>query len=294
MKHIIFVKRVFFFSIIYSLFSAAVFAQKSKNVVLPDATVCDFHSTVNGQHYKLFVSLPNSYSAKDTTRYPVLYLLDGNLFFTLLQSMQRFYLSGEEVPEMIIVGIGYPINTVLESMPNRTLDYTPTRDTAFDNMLTKELRMPIISGGAASFLQTLKKDILPFIEGQYHTSGDRAIVGHSFGALFGAYVLFHEPSIFHRYLLSSVSIPWDKNEMLQEELNYYNNGNRWMNARVFITVGDREENGMQPLMKELVNNMRAHHYAGLELDDHVLENETHTSAIATALNQGVRYLYKNY
>jgi predicted alpha/beta superfamily hydrolase len=238
--------------------------------------------------------LPDSYSPRDTARYPVLYLLDGNLFFSLLQSMQRFYLSGQEVPEMIIVGVGYPINTVMESMPNRTLDYTPTRDTAFDNMLTKELKMTIKSGGAAAFLQTLKKDILPFIERQYRTSTDKAIAGHSFGALFGAYVLFHEPSIFNRYLLSSISMPWDNNEMLHEEHNYYTKSNRRLNARVFVSVGDKEDNAMQPLMTELVSNMRNHDYAGLEIDDHILEDETHTSAIATALNRGIRYLYKNF
>ena len=65
-------------------------------------------------------------------RYPVLYLLDGNPFFPLLQSMQRFFVSGEEVPEMIIVGFGYPADDLMQRMPFRTLDYTPTTDTASD------------------------------------------------------------------------------------------------------------------------------------------------------------------
>jgi predicted alpha/beta superfamily hydrolase len=264
----------------------------TSSVILPGAYIHNFHSKTNGQDYKLFVSLPDSYSVKDSVHYPVLYLLDGNPFFPLLQSMQKFYFTGEELPEMIIVGIGYHVNTVMESMPNRTLDYTPTNDTSFDNMLTKELKMRIKSGGASSFLKTLRNDILPFVDSQYKTSKDRAIAGHSFGALFGAYVLFHQPELFNRYLLSSVSMPWDKDEMLQEELNFFKAGNRVLNARVYVTVGDKEESNMKPLMKQLVKSMREHNYQGLVLEEHVLENESHTSAITTAFNHGMRALYK--
>ncbi|HEX8277420.1 MAG TPA: alpha/beta hydrolase-fold protein [Segetibacter sp.] len=264
----------------------------TSSVILPGAFIHNFHSKTNGQDYKLFVSLPDSYSVKDTVHYPVLYLLDGNPFFPLLQCMQKFYFTGEELPEMIIVGIGYHTNTVMESMPNRTLDYTPTNDTAFDNMLTKELKMRIKSGGAFSFLKTLRNDILPFVESQYKTSKDRAIAGHSFGALFGAYVLFHQPELFNRYLLSSVSMPWDKDEMLKEELDFFKAGHRVLNAHVYVTVGDKEEFNMKPLMKQLVKSMREHNYQGLVLEEHILENESHTSAITTAFNHGMRALYK--
>ena len=283
-----------FLTSLFSLF--IMLPSKAQNntspVTLTGTCTHNFHSKTNGQYYKLFVSLPVSYSLKDAVRYPVLYLLDGNPFFPLLQSMQKFYLEGEELPEMIIVGIGYHVNTVMESMPYRTLDYTPTKDTAFDDMLSKELKKPIKSGGASSFLKTLESEILPFVEKQYKTSKDRAIAGHSFGALFGAYVLYHQPELFNRYLLSSVSMPWDNGEMLQEEIDYFKAGNRTLNAHVFLTVGDKEEFNMKPLIKQLAKSMREHNYQGLVLEEHVLENESHTSAIATAFNHGMRALYK--
>jgi predicted alpha/beta superfamily hydrolase len=269
----------------------APYAQSTEQASLPGTETHALYAKTNGQAYRIFVSLPDSYNKGDTVRYPVLYLLDGNPFFSLLQSMQRFFVTGEEVPEMIIVGIGYPVKGVMESMPYRTLDYTPTRDTAFDNMLTKELEMPITSGGAIAFLKTLKHDIFPLIEQRYKTAGGRGFAGHSFGALFGTYVLFHEPGLFSKYLLSSISMPWDNGEMLQEEQQYYNAGNRSLAVQVFMSVGSREEFGMQPLMHRLAASMRMHNYRGLVLSEHVLENETHTSAVTTSLNQGLRWLY---
>lgn len=266
-------------------------AQGISGQPFPKAKTYALRAKTNGQDYRLFVSLPDSYNGKDTARYPVLYLLDGNPFFSLLHAMQRFFVAGEEVPEMIIVGIGYPVKGVIESMPYRTLDYTPTRDTAFDNMLTRELQMPITSGGAAAFLKTLQLEIFPFIEKRYKTVAGRGFAGHSFGALFGAYVLFHEPNLFSKYLLSSVSMPWDSGEMVAEEKQYYSAGNRTLPAQVFMSVGSREENGMQPLMQQLAASMRAHQYQGLQLSEHVLQNETHTSAVTTAFNQGLRTLY---
>lgn len=269
-------------------------AQENNASPFPKTLVHTLQAKTNGQEYRLFVSLPASYNESDTARYPVLYLLDGNPFFAMLQAMQHFYVTGAELPEMILVGIGYPVKNVLESMPYRTRDYTPTRDTAFESMIDKDLKLPVPtkSGGADAFLKTLKREVFPFIESHYKTSGDKGLAGHSFGALFGAYVLFHEPAVFNRYLLSSVSIPWDQNEMLQEEQRFYKAGNRSLPARVFISVGSNEENGMQPLMHQLVASMCSHAYKGLVIKEQVFTNETHTSVVATAFNQGMRNLYR--
>lgn len=275
------------------LLSCSTFAQCNDTAPFPKTETHAFRANTNGQEYRLFISLPESYNAQDSVHYPVLYLLDGNPFFSLLQSMQHFFVTGEEVPELIIVGIGYPVKNVVESMPYRTLDYTPTSDTAFDHMIDQDLKLsvPTKSGGAEAFLKTLQQEIFPIIEQRYKTTSDRGFAGHSFGALFGAYVLFHQPQLFSKYLLSSVSMPWDNNEMLQEEVQYFKRGNRHLPAQVFLSVGSKELNGMQPLMHQLANALRNHQYKGLQLHDQVLQNETHTSAVTTALNQGLRTLY---
>jgi uncharacterized protein len=159
-------------------------------------------------------------------------------------------------------------------------------------MLTRELKLNIRSGGADRFLQVLKQDIFPFVEKKYRT-GNRGLAGHSFGALFGTYVLLHEPALFNKYLLSSISMPWDNQVMLKQEQSFFQAGNRAVNAQVFVTVGAQEEAfDMIPAMKKLTTAMRSRNYQGLVLEERVLPNESHASAFLTAFNQGLRVLYK--
>ena len=193
-------------------------------------------SKTTGLAYELFVALPKSYSDTDTTRYPVLYVLDGSFMFPVMHSMQQFLNEAEETRDLVIVGIGYPTPTILASMEYRTPDYTPTRDTAFERMLSAELKLNIRSGGAARFLQALQQEIFPFVEQKYRTA-ERGLAGHSFGALFGSYVLFHQPATFGKYLLSSISMPWDNQVMLELEKAFFKAGNRQLNAQVLVTVG---------------------------------------------------------
>jgi hypothetical protein len=193
---------------------------------------------------------------------------------------------------VIIVGIGYHTNSILGSTEFRTPDYTPTRDTAFDGMLTRELKMTVRSGEAPLFLETLKKEIFPRIEKAYRTEG-RGLAGHSFGGLFGTYVLFREPALFNKYLLSSSSLFWDGEALLKQEEAFYSKGARALPAHVFVTVGEQE---YAPYMKEplqrFLEAVRGHRYEGLTLEERSLPNETHASAFLTAFNQGLRVLYK--
>jgi uncharacterized protein len=264
------------------------FAQQPTNNVLK----YDLSSKATGQEYELFVSLPHGYAAKDTTRYPVLYVLDGNFMFPVMRSFQRLLSELQEVKEVIVVGVGYPTNSILASTEYRTPDYTPTRDTTFERSLTEELKMNVRTGGADKFLQALKTEIFPFIESRYRT-GERGLAGHSFGGLFGAYVLLQEPGLFSKYLLSSISLFWDKDVILKKEQAFYQAGNRNLPAHVFVTVGAQEQfMGMIPSMQKMVTSMRAHNYKGLVIEERILPNETHASAFLTAFNQGIRVLYK--
>ena len=64
------------------------------------------------QEFELSISLPPSYSKTDNN-YPVLYLLDSNYQFVTVTGVVKFLnelgsWNNIHVPEMIIVGIGYP------------------------------------------------------------------------------------------------------------------------------------------------------------------------------------------
>jgi predicted alpha/beta superfamily hydrolase len=249
-------------------------------------------SKATGQQYELFVSLPPSYSPKDTVTYPVLYVLDGNFMFPVMDAYQHLLSEIGEVREVIIVGIGYPTTSIQGSTKFRTPDYTPTKDTAFESMLLQEMKMKVETGGADRFVQALKEELFPFIEQKYKT-GKRGLAGHSFGALFGAYVLLQEPALFDKYLLSSISMFWDREVLLKKEQAFFLAGQRSLNAQVFVTVGEQEGfMDMIPSMRKFAAALRGRNYGGLILEERVLPNETHASAFLTAFNQGLRVLYK--
>src|SRR5512136_2430684 len=56
--------------------------------------------------FHIFISLPNSYKVSDK-KYPVLYVLDGDVAFGMAVSISRYLEIGENIPELIVVGIGY-------------------------------------------------------------------------------------------------------------------------------------------------------------------------------------------
>src|SRR5438874_3129723 len=138
-------------------------------VTIPSSRQYEFHSKRTGGNYRLFVSLPESYTANDTVRYPVLYVLDGNGFFGLATETHRLLRLRAEVPELIIVGVGYPVGAFSETSIPRWLDYTPSADATADSLRATQLGSrarsgELRSGGGPQFVAILRNEIIPFVE----------------------------------------------------------------------------------------------------------------------------------
>jgi predicted alpha/beta superfamily hydrolase len=250
-----------------------------------------FISKINAQAYQLSISLPFNYSAADTIHYPVMYILDSDPNLPLAALIQRNMSYDHEVPDVILVGVGYQVSDFLASRPFRMLDYTPTRVPKIDSEMTANHHMKMVSGGAYNFLRVLEEEVIPYIEKSYKTNNDRSLAGHSFGGLFAVYTLFHKPALFKKYLISSPSLEWDDREMLKEETQFYDAEHTALKAKVFISVGSIEPEPMVPDMNKLVKVLRNRNYKELELTDYIFEDETHLSVIPFALSKGMRNLY---
>jgi enterochelin esterase-like enzyme len=140
-------------------------------------------SSVNGKTYQLYVSLPIGYNPEDTVHYPVLYMLDGNYIFPLVSIREMLDL-GKEISAVIIVAIGDSDQALPNWFFSRWTDYTISHDPVADSATASDYHLPagvLLSGGADAFLQTIRKDIIPFIDKNYKTSNDRGIAGHSLG-----------------------------------------------------------------------------------------------------------------
>ena len=147
-------------------------------------------SSIVGIEYKISIWLPPSYVDSDKT-YPVLYLLDGNTCFGLATDTVTALTFGQEVPELIVVGIGY----VNRNQRGRDLLWAHDRFYAF---LTEEL--------------------IPFVDGEYRTDtrAPRTLVGHSDGGFFTLLALFQSGGHSNAPFVQFVAISGDltKNEWL--------------------------------------------------------------------------------
>ena len=154
--------------------------------------------------------LPASYKNNTSTRYPVLYLLDGEHHFHSVSGMIDFMSTGyngnHQIPELIVVGIP---NT------DRTRDLTPTHNMI--GITGEEESFLETSGGGDNFLKFINDELFPKIESKFRTLPYRILVGHSFGGLLALHTLINKKEMFNAYISIDPSLFWD-NDILTRNL----------------------------------------------------------------------------
>ena len=129
---------------------------------LGDVRYHHVNSEAVGRGYHVYVRLPEGYEEADQD-YPTVYLLDGGGTFPMLAPYYRILNFGEEVPDMIVVGISYGSDT-LEGGNYRSTDFTAPSD-------EREYW-----GGAASYQTFLADELFPIIESGYRSDEERRVI----------------------------------------------------------------------------------------------------------------------
>ncbi len=157
-----------------------------------------------GEKRILNIYLPEGYSQNDTTKYPVIYLLDGsaNEDFIHIVGLVQFYTFKwiNQIPKSIVVGIA-------------TVDRR--RDFTFPTTLEEDRKAYPTTGHSDKFISFLKNELQPFIEKKYKANKDRTIIGQSLGGLLATGILLKEPTLFNRYIIVSPSLWWDNGSLLK-------------------------------------------------------------------------------
>ena len=284
---------------LYSETGKAIVKEKDSPVVIEGTQRLIVHSETVGGEYRIDILLPFSY-AHGKRHYPVVYLTDSTDFFpTVAGNIHLLRLTGE-LPEVILVGIGYPEGSPVMAL--RTRDLTPTLDNDYVKEARSDPYFPLPAhidpGGAGKFLRFVQQELKPLINSRYRTDRvDETLLGYSFGGLFGLYVLFNHPEAFDRYVIGSPSIWYDDGVCFRYEAKYANQ-NRDLTKRVFLSANEldalEDPDGIFRSI-ENVNRMesllRSRSYPGLRLNSHVFEGETHQSGVGTTLNRGLRFVF---
>ena len=272
-------------------------------VTIPNTEVRSLSSAIVDQEFRIFVALPSNYQTSANS-YPVLYVSDADGIFGLVTETIRFLQLRQELPEMVIVGIGYPVNEFHDVYGLRTRDLTPTEDDAWIEGLLKLVPWDFEtygSGGAHNFLEFIRGELQPFIKANYRIDfKDASILGHSFGGLFALYALLKSPYTFNRYIISSPSIWWDPEAIFKYEEQFASEHSD-LPAEVFISAGTLEESMQVPVrgvpasfvtnVQAMADKLQSRNYENLSLTQHVFEDESHVSGPPGAFSRGLRAVF---
>jgi hypothetical protein len=261
-------------------------------VTLPYTEIRTFTSSIVNQEYKILIALPEG-DLDPGKLYPVLYVLDPDAIFAFITQIIRLLQILDELPELILVGIGYPVLTYTETLGLRARDYTPTEDVVW---LEKFLRVRSTAtgygtGGAKNFLTFIQEEMMPFIHSNYPADPeDSAIAGSSLSGLFTLYSLFRDPATFNKYIIGSPSIWWDDEALFSFERSHAEEHDD-LAAKIFMSMGGLEDENDIALMQRMAEDLQSRNYDSLELKTHIFEDETHLSVPAAAISRGLRVIY---
>lgn len=252
---------------------------------LKDTQVWTVPDPVSGRQYEVFVALPPNYESQPQRRYPVLYVTDADYAFPVLRQItRRMNLDGPVIEDFILVGLSYSRGD--SGKVSRGRDYTPTPGGKAGY------------GGGPAYQTYLKTQALPFIDARFRTDPKRrAFLGHSYGGLLGAQILFTEPGLFRTYILGSPSFWFDDGRMMRMEADYAR-AHRDLPADVFMYVGGYETPGTHPRnnretdlvgdMRAMERNLRSRGYPGLRVQSIALEDEDHLTVAPVGFTRALR------
>jgi len=287
-----------------------------------DSEYFDFESSHVNDTFRIFVGLPSQ--IEPGKQYPGIFALDGNASFASLTGTQRMPTQGAEVPPSIVIGIGYPGDSLPEAMAKRNRDYVPT-DPGENEI--RALGGNVQTGGTA-FLRFIQDELKPYLAENYPLDlRNCTLQGISLGGLFAAWVLLTEHEAFRNYLLGSPALWW-RDEQVWEWEESYSTDHDDLPATVFISAGalEIEENlrasavaiaeaspamrvyvenviarndehgwpAIAGLTPELAKRLESRKYPNLSVHCHNMPDENHMSAPPSISSRGLRYIHGSW
>ena len=244
--------------------------------VLKGTQVWAVPDPLSGREYEVFISLPASYETSRERRYPVLYVTDADYAFPIIRQIaRRVNLEGPVIEDFILVGVSYSRGASGTASRNR--DYTPTPN-------GPARARSIVHGEGPAYQAYLKSRAIPFVEDRFRADpARRVLLGHSYGGLLGAQILFTDPALFEAYVLGSPSFWFDRRHIMTMEANYART-HRDLPANVFMYIGGYETPGpgsrnasvdMVGDVATMEQVLKSRGYPSLQIRSTVLGDEDH-------------------
>jgi predicted alpha/beta superfamily hydrolase len=139
-----------------------------------------FYSEITGEDQHLQVYLPENYTENTTIKYPVLYLLDGQNWYTSAVSLSKVFTGTEtnykSIPDFIVVGI---------------------------KTNWKKRREFFGANNKKNAINFIENEVIAFIDENFRTSTERILFGWQFAGGFVINTLAEKPKLFNAYLAAT-------------------------------------------------------------------------------------------
>jgi predicted alpha/beta superfamily hydrolase len=234
----------------------------ASEAAIPNSRLIRFTSAIDKEPYTIQVSIPLWPAPK--TGYPVIYVLDGELYFP------EAAIAADALADKgaVVVGIGHDTfndKTVTlryaGGKPGRPMNGEASID-AFNILRNRDFRWPakpehrappvveaVIGpedGHLDAFLQVIEKEIKPRVEVLVPIDrANQALFGHSAGGLAAVHALFTEPTAFRSFIAASPALWYDGGAVLDGEKQFANDVTKELAApRILFTAGALEPSNM--------------------------------------------------
>ena len=244
----------------------------------------EFRSEILGEQRTINIYLPEGYTASDTARFPIVYLLDGSADEDFIHVAGLFQFCNFPwvncAPPSIVIGIA-------------TVDRR--RDFTFPSMIASEKEKFPSSGGSEKFIRFIEEELRSYVEKRFRSNGESMLIGQSFGGLLATEILFKRPQLFDRYLIVSPSLWWNDGSLLEFDPQALRSSEH--PVEIYLAVG---KEGLSPSEKprvmEVDVNLLAEKIRDLKNErvelhfDH-LPDEDHATIMHQAVYNGLRRFF---
>ncbi len=227
-----------------------------------------------GRGFHIYVRLPDGYDPSSGTRYPTVYLTDGDSLFPILAANHLFLTYDDGLPEAIVVGIAY--GGFDPSVNRRNVDFqSPGADVAAEQ------------AGAAAFQRFLKTELIPEIERRYRSDASRRVLfGQSRGGAFVLYSAVTDPDLFWGRIASNPSITPGIESLLESAAPAARGG-----LGLVLTSGTRDRPDLQQEAALWLETWQARPERPWRLFAPRIEGGTHAANAPDAYRTGMGWLF---
>lgn len=257
--------------IFFTFYSVLLSAQEDFKTIHEGVMEMKLTSENTGNSYNIKIGLPFGYDRNEKS-YPVLYALDGNVTFGMVNDITKLLSFENAKSSVIVVGINY--NSFSDWISKRNIDYMPSQES---------------TAAIDKYLAFISKELIPLINKKFRTQPkENTIYGHSSGGVLGFYSLFKQPEVFKNYILTSPSIDEDGGYTINLEKNI-DEKEPSLGVKLYTAIGENEKQSFREVYDSFCIKLKKH--KSIENYNETIKG-THMSVMAPAFINGFQYIFK--